>query len=184
MKKSYPVIIALLVIALASMAQANNLALQGTATQSSNAYPDQGHAGKANDGNTNGNWFAGSVTHTNAEQAWWQVDLLATYRINEIVVWNRTDVAYERLSDFYVSVLAADGATEVWKNNYPLFIQTTGTYPLGNDSGMAIELPANTAGQFVKVGLNGINYLSLAEVQVICKSFPVEAVGLLMETED
>ena len=51
-----------------------NLALNKPATQSSTATG--GAAGLAVDGNTNGNFFAGSVSHTLLDnQAWWQVDL-------------------------------------------------------------------------------------------------------------
>jgi hypothetical protein len=51
-----------------------NLALNKPATQSSD--PFGGHAGKAVDGNTDGNWANGSVTATNSDaQAWWQVGL-------------------------------------------------------------------------------------------------------------
>ena len=54
-----------------------NLAQGRTATQSSTlaGYPTDA-ASAAVDGNTDGNFFDGSVTHTNADtNAWWQVDL-------------------------------------------------------------------------------------------------------------
>src|SRR3712207_7898437 len=51
-----------------------NLALGQPATQSSTGWDSP--AGRAVDGNTDGNWFNGSVTHTEGDyQAWWQVDL-------------------------------------------------------------------------------------------------------------
>ena len=53
----------------------------------------------------NGNFFNGSVTHTNADpNAWWQVDLGASAAVSSIVVWNRTDCCGDRLSDYWVFV--------------------------------------------------------------------------------
>lgn len=55
-------------------APARNLALDGAASQSSTDYG--GVAANAIDGNTNGVFNKGSVTHTEAEDnPWWQVDL-------------------------------------------------------------------------------------------------------------
>ena len=44
---------------------------------------DGGAANRAVDGNTNGNWGAVSVTHTQGEEnPWWEVNLLAEYEIS------------------------------------------------------------------------------------------------------
>lgn len=87
----------------------NNLALEGTATQSSTS--NGGVASLAIDGNTNGAWSDGSVTHTQAEDnAWWALDLGAEYSIDEIKIYNRTDACCtDRLSDFTVFVWDAEG---------------------------------------------------------------------------
>lgn len=78
-----------------------NIALQGTATQSS-TYGDN-VASMANDGNTDGNWFNNSVSHTSDDsQPFWTLDLGAIHPINAIRIFNRTDCCGERLSDFYV----------------------------------------------------------------------------------
>jgi hypothetical protein len=130
-----------------------DVALTGSASQSS-TY-SSGEASRAIDGNTNGDWFGWSVTHTYPDfHAWWQVQLTQVYDIDSIVIWNRTDCCMDRLSNFRVSVL--DGATEIWGANY-------GPYPSPSQS---ITLPDGTAGDIVRVMLNGTNYLSLAEVQV------------------
>ena len=94
-----------------------NLALSKTATQSS-TYTGHigGSADRAVDGNTDGNYFNGSVTHTNLEQgAWWQVDLGAVYSVRSIEIYNRTDAVPERLSNFYVRV-SEDGVT--WSSSF------------------------------------------------------------------
>jgi hypothetical protein len=78
-----------------------NLALDGTATQSITAHG--GLASRAIDGNTNGVWGGGSVTHTtNQQNAWWEVDLGQSSYIDEIILWNRTDCCSYRLNDFNI----------------------------------------------------------------------------------
>lgn len=82
----------------------SNLALGKPATQSSLYSPGAG-ASVAVDGNTNGDFTAGSVTATNLDSnAWWQVDLGASQTIDSIEIWNRTDGSQERLNDYWVFV--------------------------------------------------------------------------------
>merc|ERR1712174_55518 len=77
---------------------ASNLALNGSASQSSTEYG--GVASRANDGNTDGNWGGSSVTHTaeSEEKPWWKVDLGADAIIERIVIWNRKDCCTGRLN--------------------------------------------------------------------------------------
>ena len=57
------------------------------------------------DGNADGNFAHGSVTHTDRGAGnWWQVDLGGVRPISVVEVWNRTDAAVERLRDFDVVV--------------------------------------------------------------------------------
>ena len=87
--------------------QSTNLALNKTATQSSTITGNGGNpvAGSAVDGNTDGNFNNGSVSHTNADaNAWWQVDLGSSATISSITIWNRTDCCSDRLSDYWVFV--------------------------------------------------------------------------------
>ena len=57
-----------------------------SATQSSNAYSSAGDASLAIDGNTNGFWSGGSVTHTNTEtDPWCKVQLQREYYISNII---------------------------------------------------------------------------------------------------
>jgi RHS repeat-associated protein len=80
-----------------------NLAVGMPSTQSSTAAP--GTANRANDGNTDGNFADGSVSHTNLEnQPWWQVDLGSSQQISSVKVWNRTDCCSSRTSNFNVIV--------------------------------------------------------------------------------
>jgi hypothetical protein len=62
-----------------------NLALGKTASQSSTVLGAT--ASRANDGNTDGNYADGSVSHTNYEnQPWWQVDLGSSQQITSVNV--------------------------------------------------------------------------------------------------
>ena len=140
-----------------------NLAIGKQARQSSTGYVAD--AGRAVDGNSSGQWSANSVAHTeNQPQAWWEVDLGATYNISLIKIWNRTDSYSERLSNFYVMVserpfsssnvndsLAQRG---IWSNHH------SGT------AGITTEIKVNAQGRYVRIQLVGANYLQLAEVEV------------------
>ncbi|MCH6259096.1 discoidin domain-containing protein [Puniceicoccaceae bacterium K14] len=132
----------------------NNVALGGSASQSSTNHG--GVASLAIDGNTSGVWNNSSVTHTSNEaQPWWEVDLGASYEIDEIVVWGRTDsCCVNRLSDYDVSILD-DNSNVVWTNYQ------------ANAPSPSVSLNANgSTGRYVMVQLRGTDVLSLAEVQV------------------
>ncbi len=143
-----------------------NLALGKTATQSSSFPGSLRWPGVAVDGNTDGNFYDGSVTATNLDpNPWWQLDLGASSLINSIVVWNRTDCCGSRLNDYWVFVsdtpfLPTDTpATLQFRPGTFSSHQTTAPNP-------ATIITAATQGRYVRVQLTGANYLSLAEVQV------------------
>lgn len=97
-----------------------NLALAGSANQSSNYSNSAGGAELAIDGDTNGTWKGGSVTHTldRGELDWWQVRLGGDSTIEEVVVWNRTDsCCSSRLSNFDVFIYDNSG-TLVFKETF------------------------------------------------------------------
>lgn len=130
-----------------------NLAASKTTTESSN--PFGGNPSRAVDGNTDGNWYGNSVTHTGYEpNAWWQVDLSTRQALGQVVVYNRTDCCTDRLANFDV-LLSDDGVTWV---------------PGASFGGVApVRTPLSLGGayaRFVRIQLQGTNYLSLAEVQV------------------
>ncbi|MGJ8650175.1 MAG: discoidin domain-containing protein [Opitutaceae bacterium] len=129
-----------------------NLAFEGTATQSSDAYDTI--ASLATDQNTSGDFANGSVTHTNVEaQPWWRIDLEGTYDISEIKIWNRTGSNQARLSDFDVTILDQN-EQQVWTNyqaNYP---------------DPSISLLPDALGRYVVIQLRGTDPLSLAEVEI------------------
>ncbi|PWQ97151.1 discoidin domain-containing protein [Leucothrix arctica] len=138
--------------------ESTNLALTGTATQSTTAY--SGVASRAIDGNTSGEWNEGTVTHTNATSttAWWELELPQNSNLEQIVLFNRTNCCTQRLSDFTVSVLDEAGSV-VWSQ---LYAETP-------SPSLTISLTAT--GKTVRVSLDGTAtntnvILSLAEVQI------------------
>ncbi|HEX8745693.1 MAG TPA: discoidin domain-containing protein, partial [Pyrinomonadaceae bacterium] len=131
-------------------ASAVNLAAGMPATQSSTGWDSP--ASRAVDGNTDGNWYNGSVSHTdNNDQAWWQVDLGKVYQLERVNLWLMT-ICCSSHGNFYVK-LSADG------NNW------TSYYVAGPVD--QISLPVNDAARYVKVQLVGTGYLALAEVQAM-----------------
>jgi hypothetical protein len=153
----------------------SNLALGRTASQSStlSGYATTGPAG-AVDGNTDGNFFNGSVTHTNLDpNAWWQVDLGASALVNSIAIWNRTDCCSNRLNDYWVFVsdvpFAPTDTPATLANRPGTFSSHQTTIP----SPSMVIAAGGAQGRYVRVQLTGTNYLSLAEVQVIGIFAPV-----------
>jgi NedA-like, galactose-binding domain len=146
-----------------ALANASNLAFNKTATQSSTDW--SAPASRAVDGNTDGNFWNGSVTHTAVQNtAWWHVDLGSVESIATIDVWNRTDCCGSALTNFYVFVsdvpfTSTDLTTtlnqSVWSTN------------VSGQGGTTTTLTVNRTGRYVRVQLVSTSErLSLAEVQV------------------
>ncbi|MEP3837798.1 MAG: carbohydrate-binding protein [Algibacter sp.] len=137
-----------------------NLALAsngGVASQSSTDYG--GDASRANDGNTNGNFGSGSVSHTEhgteGSLKWWQVDLGADKTIWEIVIYNRTGGSYtENLNNFTVEVTNANGDVT--------FSQVYVDYP---NPSLTIDV-GTIVGKVVKISKTSARGIQLAEVEV------------------
>lgn len=129
-----------------------NLAKGMPTSQSSTAYG--GDPSRAVDGNIDGDYGHGSVTHTDLQyKPWWWVGLGSAQPVSWVVLHNRTDCCAERLSNFTVHVLRADGT---WRK---ISFPTPQTFPL--------MVPINEAISQVSVELNDTGLLSLAEVQVL-----------------
>lgn len=115
-----------------------------------------GIASRAVDGNTDGIYDDGSVTHTVAAVgAWWEVDLQQSFVIDRITLFNRTDSCCGfRLSNFSVQILDSNRAV------VKQFVTS------GGASSQITYSAAGSRGRYVRVQLNGNEVLSLAEVQV------------------
>ena len=145
-----------------------NLALQGTATQSStfaNTQADFFSAARAIDGDLSGGSDAGSLSHTEAEaEAWWELDLGRVVDIDTIRLWNRNDCCSERLSNFHVMVSAQPFSTE----DLALSRTQNGVidYPTTGVAGRQTDIKIAEQGRYIRVQLEGGEALHLAEVQV------------------
>ena len=131
-----------------------NVALGKRVTQSSTAFG--GDTSRAVDGKTDGDFGHQSVTHTNFQsKPWWQVDLDKEETIRQINIFNRTDTAQERLSNFHVILLDSFG-NEIERKRISALTNTAAQ--------LAIDYKK---ARFVRIELEGHNALSLAEVQVL-----------------
>lgn len=98
------------------MSGGKNVALGAKATQIST--DNGGEAARAIDGNRDGDYNAGSTTHTAAtDNPWWEVDLGQEFPIDEIILSNRTDGTMAgRITPFKVAVLNA-GHQVIWNHD-------------------------------------------------------------------
>ncbi len=75
-------------------------------------------AGRAVDGQTEGDYAKGSVSHTSGQEdhPWWEVDLLQEWPVDQVALWNRTDGGTgKRLEGVQVVLLDAKRQL-VWKS--------------------------------------------------------------------
>ena len=114
---------------------------------------------RATDGNTDGNWSNGSVTHTQEEsQPFWQADLGSIKDIEEIRIYNRTDCCWERLQGFAIKV-----SENPIRSNGDGTLYATGGWADGNPFISVASLRA----RYVRIYLLETGYLSLAEVEIM-----------------
>jgi len=140
-----------------------SLAFGKSASQSSTAWG--GDAFRAVDSNTSGNYYDYSVTHTNFEhQPWWQVDLGSVQQIGAVILWNRTDAASDRLSNFYV--LVSDAPFNSTDLTATINQAGVSNYYTADPVGVVKEIGVYRSGRYVRVQLAGDNYLHMAEVEV------------------
>jgi len=128
-----------------------------------------GLSSRAVDGNTDGNWIDNSVTHTDAALgAFWQVDLgsIGNY-VERVVVFNRSDCCYDRLTGFKVYSSNWSLARDAGGHSVPDNFTTMASYgvPITTPDPIPVVILHN-GGRFVRIELDNSNYLSLAEVMV------------------
>ncbi|MCB4807952.1 carbohydrate-binding protein [Tamlana sp. 62-3] len=138
-----------------------NLAvLHGVASQSidSDPCPYGGCAELAIDGNTNGNFGGGSVSHsahgTSGSLKWWKVDLQNNYNIETINIYNRTGGYQSRLSDLTVEIKDSNGNT--------IYSEFFAGYP---DPSWTLDI-GGVVGQGVIISKTTDTGITLAEVEV------------------
>ncbi|XP_078666924.1 C-type lectin lectoxin-Lio2-like [Branchiostoma floridae x Branchiostoma belcheri] len=117
------------------------------------------------DGNTNGDYYQSSCTHTSqwiANPSWW-VDLGRSYNIGRVVIFNRQDCCPERINPFNIHIGNSD--------------QVALNPKCGGDHQIALNQPSisvscqGMAGRYVGVRLPGNSRtMTLCEVQVFAGS--------------
>ncbi|MBW7944186.1 DUF2341 domain-containing protein [Patescibacteria group bacterium] len=139
--------------------------VQGKTTSQSSSPITPGASSLAADGNTDGDWNNGSVSHTAEEaNAWWQVDLGQSYNLSDVDIYNRTDgTTATRLSNYHVLIsefpfISTNLATTISSFGVDDFHQTT-------TAGSPTTIAANTTGRYLRVQQSGTNYLHMAEVE-------------------
>ena len=155
-----------------------NLAKNKPTQQKSKAYG--GKSKKAVDGNKDGDYKNGSVTHTKFEiQPWWEVDLEQVAEIDNVVLWNRSDCCKHRLNYFFVIV-----SEEPIKSGH-LYdaLKQPGVEYFYHEGFVeeSIVIPIQKQGRYVRVQLAGFGFLSLAEVEVNACSEKPRRVRELLE---
>ena len=142
--------------------QITNVALNKSTSQSTTDYG--GVSSRAVDGDTNGDWANGSVTHTkgniiNSTQSWLRIDLGAAYDITKIEVYNRTDSNSERLDG--AKIFVSYTTSSIFQSQFGKDL--TGT-PYAQER---TTTPGTFYGRYVTIRLYGeFKILSLAEVKV------------------
>ncbi len=129
-----------------------NHALTGTASQNSN-YNGTLTADKAIDGNT-----GPSEAHTQGATSndWWEIDLSASLKIDEIVIWNRTACCSNRLSNVYVMV--SDNAFPVNTDLQDAIGNSAYTYQIGDTDGViTLRIPVGINGRYIRIQKSGTN---------------------------
>eukprot|EP00547_Thalassionema_nitzschioides_P005356 CAMPEP_0194200236 /NCGR_PEP_ID=MMETSP0156-20130528/930_1 /TAXON_ID=33649 /ORGANISM="Thalassionema nitzschioides, Strain L26-B" /LENGTH=1934 /DNA_ID=CAMNT_0038925209 /DNA_START=189 /DNA_END=5989 /DNA_ORIENTATION=- len=132
---------------------------ESVASQSTTCHG--GGANRAIDGNTNGNYYANSVTHTCPEMnPWWKVDLAPSYNytISRVYVHNRNDCCVDTLIDSELQILDDSGNVLA---SQP-FVGVKGAYQFEFD---------DVTGSSVRVQKNGSGVFTLAEVRVLGHSY-------------
>ncbi|MFV5996565.1 alpha-L-fucosidase [Streptomyces sp. NPDC056231] len=146
-----------------------NLAKGKSVKQHSTAYG--GVPERAVDGNTNGVYTAGSVTHTveASNQAWWQVDLGASTDIGQVWLYNRTDTPYnQRLSNFWV--MTSDSEFTSGDLTASRTAPGVTAVRIAGPAGDRRTVKLNGRGRYVRIQLEADNTpLSLAEVEVYAR---------------
>jgi len=140
----------------------SNVALSsngGVASQSVTFH--EASASLAIDGNSNGDYHAGSTTHTLSgdNPSWWKVQLSTMYTISRVNVYNRNDCCGGRLVDFQVII---------YRDTVQVYNSTVSAPRESSTRKVMYTFTiADIVGDKVEIILPSNGYLSLAEVEVL-----------------
>ena len=150
---------------------------RGKEARQSSTYSGR-HADTAINGVINGHGLKKcSCTHQDA-QPWWDLDLSNFAHIEEIKIWNRTDAPHDRsvpqnqytsrIFPFWVMIsndpyqnFTGQGALKASLEQSIAKVRFT------EEKRTSVwKVPAGTIGRFIRVQIEGVNFLNLAEVEV------------------
>lgn len=159
-----------------------NLALGKATKQYSNYEKNRGLSYEAVDGNTNGNFFQASITSTGNDRMdsviargttdpWWEVDLGEVYDIEQIKIYNRTDLNSHYITNFRVEI--RNDPTE----KYRAFV--AGLHNYEDLRINPITFINKASARYVRIQVFGSSkFLSLAEVEVMGIPKPGEVTNI------
>lgn len=148
-----------------------NVALGKVATQSSVFPPHSNGVDVISDASraVSGNFDERYAFHTALEDfAWWMVDLGTTFSIDEVRIYNRTDIGREHMRGFRID-LSGDGV--FWEE---LYKRDPATNICGDDIPFRVQAEKNVAARYVRITLEVRGYLHLRQVEVYGVETPNE----------
>lgn len=151
-----------------SRANLTNVAIGKPARQSSYGGGD---AKLAVDGNTDGDFANGSVSHSGQEaNAWLEIDLGQVEAIDNVKIWNRTDCCGERLHDYWLFISETPFLTGDTASDLQARPSVWGQINPKPNPKITIKTP-DVKGRYVRLQMEGKqpieeSFLSLAEVEI------------------
>ncbi|MBU1344799.1 MAG: discoidin domain-containing protein [Proteobacteria bacterium] len=149
----------------------NNIALKKQTRQSSIGVVKESLL--AVDGNTDGDFSHGSVTHSGMDpNAWLDIDLGKNEKIDGVRIWNRTDAAESRLNDYWVFLSNKPFLQSDTPSELQLRPETWSSHQrLSTPMPKSTLVTEGVKARYVRIQLSGTlplndSFLSLAEVEV------------------
>ncbi len=138
-----------------------NLALRSTPTMSSEQSPPH-PASKLIDGITSGSTI--NLAHTKSEtNPWFAFDLTASAVITEISLWNRSNCCADRATNLWIFV----SDTPISDSLATAKSSGAASFNIPGQVGRPSTVVVNSTGRYVKVFLEGKDFLHLSEVQIM-----------------
>ncbi|XP_025077935.1 uncharacterized protein LOC112554391 [Pomacea canaliculata] len=149
----------------ADRAALENVALNKPAQHVSEYQYSYAPAGKAVDGNTDGNFYHGFCSHTKVEvqsTTWWKVDLMGFFKVTSIQIFTRTDCCDFRLQKFEVRVSLTNPVKFPSSEGQQCFYRTDQV----PTSGLYVNCTQPIIGRYVSLYKATLDALTLCELRV------------------
>jgi hypothetical protein len=147
--------------------QYRNIALNKDVSQSSTK--DGNSAGRAIDGNTDGDPAHGSVAITNTEvNPWFEIDLKGTFFVHQVILFNRKDCCQDQIVPFVIK-LNDEWGNVIASTNYNAQVQDNYIANFDVDGVRKVR---------VQVEATEARSLSIAELQILGEGYVVETIKI------